>query len=181
MKQKPNISIQKFKSTKLEYLSYLATENMQPNIKYPTQKSSVKTKGKPNINLQKRNIANIDAHRINVINFANKETGIRPDLLVEYSDRYKLTITSYTIATFGVESLTAKYFDIYCNGLKVDENDIIVEISTNSIILYVLKSDAVDDTFDTTNFEIVSKFDDLILLTTQGLQLYTDNNEEIHL
>ena len=32
MKHRPNISIQKKTNTKLEYLKYLATENIQPNI-----------------------------------------------------------------------------------------------------------------------------------------------------
>ena len=58
MKQRPNISIQQKSNTKLEYLKYLATENIQPDVVAPTiSVPKGKTKSKPNIKLIKRDIS----------------------------------------------------------------------------------------------------------------------------
>lgn len=158
MKQRPNISIQKKSNTNLDYLRYLATENIQPNVSAPTivtQKG--KTKSKPKINIQKRNLDTINKHRIDMMQYANREYAIYPDLLIEYSTYYVLTITTYTLL-WKNETPTAKDFDIYCNGLLLDKTTFDVKI-TDNIVITIQKSEAVDDTFDTNNFEIVSKWD----------------------
>jgi len=157
MKQKPNISVQSKSNTKLDYLKYLAEENIQPNISTPTIfVPKGKTKSKPNLNIKKRNLDAINKHRIDILNYANKEMGINPDLLVEYSDYYILTITSYNVI-YGTETPTSKDFDIYCDGLKLDITTYDVNVGDN-IIITIQKTEAVDDNFDTNNFEIVSKF-----------------------
>ncbi len=161
MKQRPNISIQKNDSKKIEYLRNLALENIQPTVKIPTVSTSSKTKSKPTINVQKRDIGKVNDFRIQMMNFANNELGIHPDLLIEEADKYVLTITSYKILS-GVETLTAKDFDIYCNGLRLDVETYSVSVS-EYIVINIQKSDAVDDNFDETNFEIVSKFDAILL------------------
>ena len=157
MKQRPNISVQQKSNTKLEYLKYLATENIQPNISVPTFVAPKgKTKSKPNIKVQTRNLDAINKHRIDIMNYANRELGITADLLIEYSTYYVLTITSYKVL-INNETPTAKDFDIYCDGLKVDVSTYGVNVGEN-IVITIQKSEAVDDTFDTNNFEIVSKF-----------------------
>ena len=157
MKQRPNISIQKKINNKLEYLAYLATENIQPDIIQSTQfVSNTKTKSKPNINIKKRNLDNINKHRIDMIQMAISEKGINPNLLIEYPNYYVLTITTYNIIQ-GVETPTAKDFDIYCDGLKLDITTYDVQIGEN-IIITIQKTEAVDDHFDINNFEIVSRF-----------------------
>ena len=83
MKQRPNISIQQKSNTKLEYLKYLATENIQPNITTPTYVAPKgKTKSKPNIKVQTRNLDAINKHRIDMMNYIINEKGISPDLLI---------------------------------------------------------------------------------------------------
>ena len=50
MKHRPNISVQQKSNTKLEYLKYLAEENIQPNIAadtYVAPKGKTKSKPKP--------------------------------------------------------------------------------------------------------------------------------------
>jgi hypothetical protein len=162
MKQRPNISIQKKSNNQLDYLRYLATENIQPNISQPVAtKPQAKTKSKPTINVQKRDIGKVNDFRIQMMNFANNEVGIHPDLLIEQADKYVLTITSYKILS-GVETLTAKDFDIYCNGLRLDVETYSVSVG-EYIVINIQKSEAVDDNFDETSFEIVSKFDAILL------------------
>lgn len=157
MKQRPNISIQQKSNTKLEYLKYLATENIQPDVVAPTiNVPKGKTKSKPNVKLIKRDISKTNQFRIDMLNYANREFGINPDLLIEYSTYYVLTIISYKLITNN-EQPTVKDFDIYCNGLKVDVDTYSVNLGEN-IVITIQKSEAVDDTFDTNNFEIVSKF-----------------------
>jgi hypothetical protein len=157
VKQRPNISIQQKSNTKLEYLKYLATENIQPDITAPTYVAPKgKTKSKPNLNIQKRNLDNINQHRIDMMNYANRELGIQPDLLIEHSTYYVLTITTYNVL-FNNETPTAKDFDIYCGGLLVDKTTYDVIVGEN-IVITIQKSEAVDDSYDETNFEIVSKF-----------------------
>jgi hypothetical protein len=157
MKQRPNISVQQKSNTKLEYLKYLATENIQPDITAPTYVAPKgKTKSKPNLNIQKRNLDNINQHRIDMMNYANREFGIQPDLLIEHSTYYVLTITTYNVL-FNNETPTAKDFDIYCGGLLVDKTTYDVIVGEN-IVITIQKSEAVDDSYDETNFEIVSKF-----------------------
>jgi hypothetical protein len=232
MKQRPNISVQQKFNTKLDYLKYLAEENIQPNIIEPTIPvskgktkfkpsitikkeidinkinklridlinsniiqdetylnefvensssnipfdynkyitgnneqnisntpfipSKTKTKSKPNIKIQPRNLDAINKHRIDMINYSITEKGIVPDLLIEYPTYYVLTITSYKLL-FNNETPTAKDFDIYCDGLLVDKTTYDVQVSEN-IVITLQKTDAIDDTFDTNNFEIISKF-----------------------
>jgi hypothetical protein len=157
MKQRPNISIQKKSNTKLDYLRYLATENIQPNITAPTiSVPKGKTKSKPKVNIIKKNINKINQFRIDMINYAINEKGINPDLLMEYDEKYVLTITSYELITKN-ETPTAKDFDIYCNGLKIDLSTYDVKVGSE-IIITIQKSEAVDDNFDETNFEIISRF-----------------------
>jgi hypothetical protein len=96
-----------------------------------------------------------------MMNFANNELGIHPDLLIEEIDKYVLTITSYKILS-GIETPTAKDFDIYCNGLRLDVETYSVNLEQN-IVITIQKSEAVDDHFDENNFEIVSKFDTILL------------------
>ena len=115
-----------------------------------------KTKSKPNVKLIKRDISKTNQFRIDMLNYANREFGINPDLLIEHSTYYVLTIISYKLITNN-EQPTVKDFDIYCNGLKVDVDTYSVNLGEN-IVITIQKSEAVDDTFDTNNFEIVSKF-----------------------
>lgn len=178
MKQRPNISVQQKSNTKLEYLKYLATENIQPNVSVPVYVAPKgKTKSKPNIKVQTRNLDAINKHRIDMMNYANREFGITADLLIEYSTYYVLTITSYKVL-FNNETPTAKDFDIYCGGLLVDKNTYDVIVSEN-IVITIQKSEAVDDNFDETNFEIVSKFDWINVTNEEDFDLTTENGEDI--
>ena len=178
MKQRPNISVQQNSNRKLEYLKYLAEENIQPNIAAPTYVTPKgKTKSKPNLNIQKRNLDNINQHRIDMMNYANRELGIQPDLLIEHSTYYVLTITTYKLL-FNNETPTAKDFDIYCGGLLVDKNTYDVIVGEN-IVITIQKSEAVDDNFDETNFEIVSKFDWINITNEEDFDLTTENGEDI--
>jgi hypothetical protein len=157
VKQRPNISIQQKSNTKLEYLKYLATENIQPDIVAPTYVAPKgKTKSKPNVKFIKRDIGKTNQFRIDMLNYANREFAIQPDLLIEHSTYYVLTIISYKLITNN-EQPTAKDFDIYCNGLKLDVETYSVNVGQN-IVITIQKSEAVDDSYDETNFEIVSKF-----------------------
>ena len=158
MKQKRNISVSRKSNTKLDYLKYLAEENIQPNISQPTvNKLPVKTKSKPKLNVQKGIDLNlINKFRIDILNYSNNELGINPDLLIEYSNYYIATITNYNVLN-GIETTTAKDFDIYCDGLKLDLTTYDINVNDN-IIITIQKSEAVDDNFNTNNFEIVSKF-----------------------
>ena len=178
MKQRPNISIQQKSNTKLEYLKYLATENIQPDITAPTYVAPKgKTKSKPNVKLIKRDIGKTNQFRIDMLNYANREFGINPDLLIEYSTYYVLTIISYKLITNN-EKPTAKDFDIYCNGLIVDNEIVSVNVGEN-IVITIQKSEAVDDNFDETNFEIVSKFDWINVTNEEEFDLTTENGEDI--
>jgi len=178
MKQRPNISVQQKSNTKLEYLKYLATENIQPNVSVPVFVAPKgKTKSKPNIKVQSRNLDAINKHRIDMMNYVNREFGITADLLIEYSTYYVLTITSYKIL-FNNETPTAKDFDIYCDGLLVDKNTYDAIVGEN-IVITIQKSEAVDDNFDETNFEIVSKFDWINVTNEEDFDLTTENGEDI--
>ncbi len=233
MKQRPNISVQPKSNTKLDYLKYLAEENIQPNISeptifipkgktkfkpsitikkeidinkinelridvintsiiqdetYPIQyvetkiadvpfdynkyiagnsqqnisdtpfiPSKAKTKSKPNIKIQTRNLDAINKHRIDMMQWAIREVSVFADLLIEYPTYYVLTITSYKLL-FSNETPTAKDFDIYCNGVLVDKTIYDVNVSEN-IVITIQKSEIVEDNFDEKNFEIISKFD----------------------
>jgi hypothetical protein len=178
MKQRPNISVQQKSNTKLEYLKYLATENIQPNVSVPVYLAPKgKTKSKPNVKLIKRDIAKTNQFRIDMLNYANREFGIQPDLLIEHSTYYVLTITTYKLL-FNNETPTAKDFDIYCGGLLVDKNTYDVIVGEN-IVITIQKSEAVDDNFDETNFEIVSKFDWINITNEEDFDLTTENGEDI--
>ena len=178
MKQRPNISIQQKSNTKLEYLKYLATENIQPDVVAPTiSVPKGKTKSKPNIKLIKRDVAKTNQFRIDMLNYVNREFGINPDLLKEHSTYYVLTIISYKLITNN-EQPTVKDFDIYCNGLKVDSVTTSVNVGEN-IVITIQKSEAVDDNFDETNFEIVSKFDWINVTNEEDFDLTTENGEDI--
>ena len=178
MKQRPNISIQQKSNTKLEYLKYLASENIQPDIVAPTYVAPKgKTKSKPNVKLIKRDIGKTNQFRIDMLNYANREFGINADLLIEYSTYYVLTIISYKLITNN-EQPTAKDFDIYCNGLIIDNEIVSVNIGEN-IVITIQKSEAVDDNFDETNFEIVSKFDWINITNEEDFNLITENGEDI--
>lgn len=178
MKQRPNISIEKKSNTKLDYLKYLATENIQPNVSVSSfAVPNVKTKSKPNIKIKSRNLDKINQFRTDMLNYANREIGIVPDLLVEYPTYYMLTITNYTLITNNTQP-TAKDFDIYCNGLKLDNSTYDVLLNEN-IIINIQKSEAVDDSFDENNFEIVSKFDWKIVATEDEFYLNTETDEDI--
>jgi GTP:adenosylcobinamide-phosphate guanylyltransferase len=131
------------------------------NTKPETPKITSKTKSKPIVNVQKRDIGKVNDFRIQMMNFANNELGIHPDLLIEEIDKYVLTITSYKLLS-GIETPTAKDFDIYCNGLRLDVETYSVNVGQN-IVITIQKSEAVDDHFDENNFEIVSKFDAIVL------------------
>jgi hypothetical protein len=135
------------------------------NTKPETPKITSKTKSKPIINVQKRDIGKVNDFRIQMMNFANNELGIHPDLLIEEVDKYVLTITSYKILN-GVETPTAKDFDIYCNGLRLDVETYSVNVGQH-IVITIQKSEAVDgivgEDFAETSFEIVSKFDAILL------------------
>jgi hypothetical protein len=128
------------------------------NTKPETPKITSKTKSKPIVNVQKRDIGNVNDFRIQMMNFANNELGIHPNLLKDDipNNQYILTITSYKILS-GIETPTAKDFDIYCNGLRLDVETYSVNVGQN-IVITIQKSEAVDDHFDENNFEIVSKF-----------------------
>jgi hypothetical protein len=153
------------------------------NTKPETPKITSKTKSKPTINVQKRDIGKVNDFRIQMMNFANNELGIHPDLLIEEIDKYVLTITSYKILN-GVETPTAKDFDIYCNGLRLDVETYSVNVGQN-IVITIQKSEAVDDNFDENNFEIVSKFDPIVFsigdINDDGEEdwLITENGEDI--
>jgi hypothetical protein len=136
-----------------------------------------KTKSKPNIKLIKRDVAKTNQFRIDMLNYANREFGINPDLLIEHSTYYVLTIISYKLITNN-EQPTVKDFDIYCNGLKVDSVTTSVNVGEN-IVITIQKSEAVDDTFDTNNFEIVSKFDWINVTNEEDFDLITENGEDI--
>jgi hypothetical protein len=180
MKHRPNISVQQKSNTKLEYLKYLATENIQPNIAAPTYVAPKgKTKSKPNIKVQSRNLDAINKHRIDMMNYVNREFGIQPDYLIEdtINNQYILTITTYKLL-FNNETPTAKDFDIYCGGLLVDKNTYDVIVGEN-IVITIQKSEAVDDDFDETNFEIVSKFDWINITNEEDFDLTTENGEDI--
>ena len=136
-----------------------------------------KTKSKPNVKLIKRDISKTNQFRIDMLNYANREFGINPDLLIEHSTYYVLTIISYKLITNN-EQPTVKDFDIYCNGLKVDSVTTSVNVGEN-IVITIQKSEAVDDTFDTNNFEIVSKFDWINITNEEDFDLITENGEDI--
>ena len=178
MKQRPNISIQQKSNTKLEYLKHLATENIQPNVsKSIINVPKGKTKSKPNIKIENRNLDAINKHRIDMMNWANRESGINPDLLIEYSTYYVLTITSYKLL-FNNETPTAKDFDIYCDGLLVDKNTYTANV-TNYVVITLQKSEAVDSNFDVNNFEIVSKWEWKALVTENEDWIDTEKYEDI--
>jgi hypothetical protein len=182
VKQRPNISIQQKSNTKLEYLKYLATENIQPDITAPTYVAPKgKTKSKPNIKVQTRNLDAINKHRIDMMQYANREFGINPDLLIEYSTYYVLTIITYKLITNN-EQPTVKDFDIYCNGLLIDKTTYDVNVNEN-IVITIQKSEAVDgivgEDFVETSFEIVSKFDWINITNEEDFNLITENDEDI--
>jgi len=180
VKQRPNISIQQKSNTKLEYLKYLASENIQPDIVAPTYVAPKgKTKSKPNIKIQSRNLDAINKHRIDMMNYVNREFGIHPDYLIEdtINNQYILTITSYKIL-FNNETPTAKDFDIYCDGLLVDKTTYDVIVGEN-IVITIQKSNAVGDDYFETNFEIVSKFDWINIVNEEDFDLTTENGEDI--
>ena len=112
-----------------------------------------------------------------MLNYANREFGINPDLLIEHSTYYVLTIISYKLITNN-EQPTVKDFDIYCNGLRVDSVTTSVNVGEN-IVITIQKSEAVDDSFDETNFEIVSKFDWINVTNEEDFDLTTENGEDI--
>ena len=166
MKHRPNISVQQKSNTKLEYLKYLATENIQPNVSVPVYLAPKgKTKSKPNIKVQTRNLDAINKHRIDMMNYVNREFSVFADGIATHYigdpldgiiNYYVLTITSYKVL-FNNETPTAKDLDVYCDGLLVDKTTYDVIVGEN-IVITIQKSEAVDDTFDTNNFEIVGSF-----------------------
>ena len=208
MKQRPNISVQKntklinyvrekvlsdingiYQSgssqdfnNELQLHNDLVRNNPLPSTQFIPKG---KTKSKPIVNVQKRDIGKVNDFRIQMMNFANNELGIHPDLLMADipNNQYILTITSYKVLN-GVETLSAKDFDIYCNGLKVDVDTYSVNLGEH-IVITIQKNEAVDDNFDENNFEIVSKFD-VILLSVGDVNddgeedwLITENGEDI--
>ena len=112
-----------------------------------------------------------------MMRYANREYAIFADLLIEYSTYYVLTITSYKLL-FNNETPTAKDFDIYCDGLLIDKTTYGVNVGEN-IVITIQKSEAVDDSFDETNFEIVSKFDWINVTNEEDFDLTTENEEDI--
>jgi len=206
VKQKPNISVLKNEKllnyVKQQILSdvvgnltsgsnqdYTNDNMFHTNLTKYIKKSTLittpkgKQKIKPNVNVIKNNFNDIKTHRIDMMKWANREFGINPDLLIETSTYYKLTITSYKIL-FSNETPTSKDFDIYCNGLMVDKNEYDIVVNDN-IIITIQKHEAVDDNFDTNNFEIVSKFDGVLIglgdINNDGEDdwLNTDDNKDI--
>lgn len=146
-----------------------------------------KTKIKPNVVSQKNNFNALNQHRTDMMKYVNREIGIKPDFLAEYSTYYVLTITSFKVL-FNNESPTAKDFDIYCNGLLCDKETYNVNV-TDKIVIKLNKSEAVDgivgEDFDENTFEIVSKFNPIVLglgdIDNDGEEdwLATENNEDI--
>jgi hypothetical protein len=62
--------------------------------------------------------------------------------------------------------------------LLVDKTTYDVIVGEN-IVITIQKSEAVDDTFDTNNFEIVSKFDWINITNEEDFNLITENGEDI--
>ena len=147
-----------------------------------------KTKSKPSTPvIQKRDINKTNQFRVEMIKFGSSDTAIYPDLLIENSDNYILTITSHKLL-YGIETPTSKDLDIYCNGLRLDASTYSVLVREN-IVITIQKTEAVDgivgEDFDVTSFEIISKFDPLLLgvgdVDGDGEEdsLITENNEDI--
>ena len=145
-----------------------------------------KTKSKPNIKLIKRDVAKTNQFRIDMMNYANREFSVFADGIATHYigdpldgiiNYYVLTITSYKVL-FNNETPTAKDFDIYCDGLLVDKTTYDVKVGEN-IVITIQKSEAVDDNFDETNFEIVSKFDWINVTNEEDFDLTTENGEDI--
>ena len=98
MKHRPNISVQQKSNTKLEYLKYLAEENIQPNIAadtYVTPKG--KTKSKPNLNIQKRNLSldldkflKIDSEKLDLIIKVDELRAVKNKVSKEQFEKYFL-------------------------------------------------------------------------------------------
>lgn len=209
MKQRPNISVHKnqklidyvrtkvlsdlngtFESGSSQDFNndlQLHTDLVRNNPIVPTYVAPKgKTKSKPNIKVQTRNLDVINKHRIDMMNYVNREfsvfaDGIATHYIGDPSDGiinyYVLTITSYKLL-FNNETPTAKDFDIYCDGLLVDKNTYDVIVGEN-IVITIQKSEAVDDDFDETNFEIVSKFDWINITNEEDFDLTTENGEDI--
>ena len=121
-----------------------------------------------------------------MMNYANREFSVFADGIATHYigdpldgiiNYYVLTITSYKVL-FNNETPTAKDFDIYCDGLLVDKNTYDAIIGEN-IVITIQKSEAVDDSYDETNFEIVSKFDWINVTNEEDFDLTTENGEDI--
>ena len=145
-----------------------------------------KTKSKPNIKVQSKNLDAINKHRIDMMNYVNREFSVFADGIATHYigdpldgiiNYYVLTITSYKVL-FNNETPTAKDFDIYCDGLLVDKTTYDVKVGEN-IVITIQKSEAVDDNFDETNFEIVSKFDWINVTNEEDFDLTTENGKDI--
>jgi len=113
-------------------------------------------KQKPNIKITKRNLENINKHRIDMINYVINEKSIVPNLLEEFTNYYIFTITTYKLL-YNNETPTSKDFDIYCNGLIVNKNAYEIQINSD-IIIKINKNELVVDNLHQINFEIISKF-----------------------
>jgi hypothetical protein len=209
MKQRPNISVHKnqklidyvrtkvlsdlngtFESGSSQDFNndlQLHTDLVRNNPIVPTYVTPKgKTKSKPNIKVQTRNLDAINKHRIDMMQYANRELSVFADGIATHyigdpSDGiinyYVLTITSYKVL-FNNETPTAKDFDIYCDGLLVDKTTYEVNVGEN-IVITIQKSEAVDDSYDETNFEIVSKFDWINVTNEEDFDLTTENGEDI--
>ena len=102
-----------------------------------------KTKSKPNIKVQTRNLDAINKHRIDMMNYVNRELSVFADGIATHYigdpldgiiNYYVLTITSYKVL-FNNETPTAKDFDIYCDGLLVDKTTYDVKVGENIVIM----------------------------------------------
>ena len=96
--------------------------------------------------------------------------------------RYKLTIITYKLL-FGAQSISGKDFNIYLRGLKLDVETFTAyfEENTNYIVIIVTKNDAIEDGYVETDFEIVSKWDNILIGLGAGNNdwLTTENEEDI--
>ena len=137
-----------------------------------------KTKSNPIPNIQPNYLDRILDYKFDIFDFIASDTKLYPDLLVEYSTYYVVTISTNQPMQ-GYDSLTSKDFDIYVNGIRLDVPDYRVWFNEIGNIVFTIQKTAIPNDLTQANFLICGAFKNIIIGTETDIILSTENGEEI--
>lgn len=181
MKYRPNVLAQNFKANQysdmVDKLRNMVLNDTTGSVlaEKPLPTPS-KTKSKPLPTIQPNYLDKVLDYKLDMFDYIASDIKLNPNLLIEYSTYYVLTITSYAPMQ-GYDSLTSKDFDIYINGIRLDVSDYDVSFNTNDNIVFTIQKLAIPNNLNEENFLICGAFSPIFLATELNKNIINTEND----